>query len=192
MTTFPEQDIGRKIRAFRLGRSMTLEKLATRTKLSKSLLSKIENGKISSPISTLLNIAQALDTKITYFFDEGKDHEPIIMVKKNERQIHSKGLRAFGYIYEALAYKRKEKMMEPFILTVDKNRSTVVFTHPGEELNFILEGKVLFKYGDKEFILEKGDCIYFDSSVPHSGKSATDKQAKTFVVFSGGGKFPSP
>jgi transcriptional regulator with XRE-family HTH domain len=187
MSTSPEKDVGKRIRSMRLQEAITLQQLASRTNLSKSLLSKIENGKVSSPVSTLFTIAKALNTKITYFFNDQDENLPIILVRKNERrQFHRINAR-FGYTYEALGYKRKEKLMEPFILYMDrKSAKNVTFSHPGEEILFMLEGTWEFKHGDQKLILRKGDCIYFDASIPHSGKPIGNKPIKAFMVICSG------
>src|SRR5512136_704924 len=167
MATSPEKDLGKRIRSMRVQRGITLQQLAEQTDLSKSLLSKIENGKVSSPVSTLFTIAKALNTKITYFFNDRDENLPIILVRKNERrQFHRINAR-FGYTYEALGYKRKEKLMEPFILYMDKTTAkNVSFSHPGEEILFIIYGKWEFKHGDQTLTLRRGDCIYFDAGIP--------------------------
>jgi len=187
MAASPEKDLGRRIRSMRAQRGITLQQLASHTNLSKSLLSKIENGKVSSPVSTLFTIAKALNTKITYFFNDKDENLPIIVVRKNERlQFHRINAR-FGYTYEALGYKRKEKLMEPFILYMDKKSAkNVSFSHPGEEILFVLEGTSEFKHGDQKLILRKGDCVYFDASIPHSGRPIGDKPVKSFMVICSG------
>jgi len=193
MSTSPEQDIGKRMRSVRLQRAMNLQELASRTNLSKSLLSKIENGKVSSPVSTLFVIAKALNTKITYFFNDLDENPPIILVRKNERRQFHRAAARFGYKYEALGYKRKEKLMEPFILYMDeKTAKNVTFSHPGEEILFMLEGTWEFKHGDQKLILRKGDCIYFDASIPHSGKPIGNKPIKAFMVICSGenNRFP--
>ncbi len=188
-----ERDIGKRVRSVRLQRAMSLQELASRTNLSKSLLSKIENGKVSSPVSNLFTIAKALNTKITYFFNDQDENLPIILVRKNERrQFHRAGAH-FGYTYEALGYKRKEKLMEPFILYMDKKtEKNVTFSHPGEEILFMLEGIWEFKHGDQKLILRKGDCIYFDASIPHSGRPMGNKPVKAFMVICSGENSRSP
>ncbi len=187
MATSAEKDLGKRIRSMRLQKAITLQQLASQANLSKSLLSKIENGKVSSPVSTLFTIARALNTKITYFFDDKDENLPIILVRRNERrQFHRINAR-FGYTYEALGYKRKEKLMEPFILYMDKKSAkNVSFSHPGEEILFILDGTWEFKHGDQTLVLRKGDCIYFDASVPHSGKPIGMKPVKAFMVICSG------
>ncbi len=187
MATSAEKDLGKRIRSMRLQKAITLQQLASQTDLSKSLLSKIENGKVSSPVSTLFTIAKALNTKITYFFNDQDENFPIILVRKNERrQFHRINAR-FGYTYEALGYKRKEKLMEPFILYMDKQSAkNVSFSHPGEEILFILDGTWEFKHGDQTLVLRRGDCIYFDASVPHSGKPVGNRPVKAFMVICSG------
>jgi transcriptional regulator with XRE-family HTH domain len=185
--TSPEKDLGKRIRSMRLKQAITLQQLASRTNLSKSLLSKIENGKVSSPVSTLFTIAQALNTKITYFFSDQDENPPIILVRKNERRRFHRINARFGYTYEALGYKRKEKLMEPFILYMDKKTTkNVTFSHPGEEILFVLEGTSEFKHGDQKLIVKKGDCVYFDASIPHSGRPIGNKPVKSFMIICSG------
>jgi transcriptional regulator with XRE-family HTH domain len=193
MSISPEKDLGKRIRSMRVQKAITLQQLASQTNLSKSLLSKIENGKVSSPVSTLFTIAKALNTKITYFFNDRDENLPIILVRKNERrQFHRVNAR-FGYTYEALGYKRKEKLMDPFILYMDRRTAkNVSFSHPGEEILFIMDGTWEFKHGDQTLVLRKGDCIYFDASVPHSGKPIGSKPVKAFMVICSGENNRSP
>jgi hypothetical protein len=51
----------------------------------------------------------------------------------------------------------------------------------GEEFHFILSGKVELTYGDKHFVFEKGDFVYFDGDVPYSGRSLGSQPATIFM-----------
>ena len=55
------------------------------------------------------------------------------------------------------------------------------FEHEGQEFIFILSGRVNFKVGDQEWVLEPGDSMYFDASLRHRGY-ALGKEAKALVV----------
>jgi mannose-6-phosphate isomerase-like protein (cupin superfamily) len=46
----------------------------------------------------------------------------------------------------------------------------------------VLQGKMRFKYGDREYLLDVGDCIYFDSSILHTGEPVGDEPLKTLIV----------
>ena len=128
-----------------------------------------------------------------HFFSTLDENLPIILVRKNERRQFHRANAQFGYTYEALGYKRKEKLMEPFILYMDKKTAkNVTFSHPGEEILFMLEGTWEFTHGDQKLILRKGDCIYFDASIPHSGKPIGNKPIKAFMVICSGENDRSP
>ena len=65
-----EQTIGANIRRRREAAGLTVTALARRAGLTKGTVSKIETGKVSPPISTLLRIAQAVDAPLAEFFAE--------------------------------------------------------------------------------------------------------------------------
>jgi quercetin dioxygenase-like cupin family protein len=47
---------------------------------------------------------------------------------------------------------------------------------------YVLEGTHEFIYDGKKYILNVGDSIYFDSVIPHSGRSIGKKKAKILAV----------
>ena len=59
----------RRIRAKRHEAELTLKQLANRTGLSVSLISQIELGKSAASMSTLHKLANALQIRMTYFFE---------------------------------------------------------------------------------------------------------------------------
>ena len=61
--------IGSKIRERRKSQKMTLAQLARVTDLSKGLISQVENGKASPSIASLSKIADALDMRMSEFFE---------------------------------------------------------------------------------------------------------------------------
>jgi transcriptional regulator with XRE-family HTH domain len=178
------RSVGGRIAGLRAERGMTLERLAQLTGFTKGYLSKIENGRKVPPIATLSRIARALHTEIGGFFADARRPvaREVTVVRAGERQAVVRGGSAFGYDYVGLALKRVHKRMDPFIFTfppdIDKH---VFFEHRGEEFLFVLSGTVEFQVGDERFTLRKGDSIYFDSSVPHRGRSV-GREAKALVV----------
>jgi quercetin dioxygenase-like cupin family protein len=52
------------------------------------------------------------------------------------------------------------------------------YSHEGEECGLVLEGKFKAVIGDQEIILEPGDSIYFDSSIPHRWQNIGDEDVK--------------
>ena len=62
------QGIGDRIRSIREKEGLTIQQLGQRISLSTSLISQVENGKISPSLSTLLTIAGHFRTPIRNFF----------------------------------------------------------------------------------------------------------------------------
>jgi mannose-6-phosphate isomerase-like protein (cupin superfamily) len=73
--------------------------------------------------------------------------------------------------------------MDPFILTKKAGSEvTPVFQHEGQEMMYVIEGTMKFCHGTKEFIVEEGDCVYYDASLPHGGTVIGDRDLKCLVV----------
>jgi transcriptional regulator with XRE-family HTH domain len=179
-----EKQIVRNIKNLRLTKQVSLGKLSKLTGLTKSYVSKIENSDKAPPFSTLSKIANALDTDIGFLIAD--DSEPpkdirLCIVKPNERkEVASRGT-LYGYHYEALAHRKIGKNMEPYII-MPAFREKGVFSHEGEEFMYVLEGRHEFIYDGKKYLLHEGDSIYFDSIVPHTGRSVGKKKAKILAV----------
>ncbi len=180
---FIESEIGRRIKAARISKKITLEQLANQTGFTKGYLSRIENSEKSPPLSTLGIIARALGLTISFLVGEDEQQTSIGLVRKGERILVPRKGTAFEYAYESVAHTYPNKKMEPFILTLPLKPKKKIFSqHEGEELLFVLEGTMRSFYGNREYIVEEGDCIYFDASIPHYGESLGTKEAKCFMV----------
>jgi transcriptional regulator with XRE-family HTH domain len=179
-----EKQIVKNIKALRKSKKMSLAQLAKLCNLTKGYVSKIENSDKAPPFSTLAKIASALNTDVNILIaDESEVLEDLALciVRKNERKkVISKGT-LYGYHYEALAHKKTGKNMEPYFI-VPAFDEAGVFSHEGEEFMYVIEGKHEFMYDGKKYILEEGDSIYFDSIIPHSGRSVGKKRAKILAI----------
>jgi mannose-6-phosphate isomerase-like protein (cupin superfamily) len=86
-----------------------------------------------------------------------------------------------GYRFEPLAYKKRGKNMQPYILIPDFEPGEFL-QHDGEEFLYILAGEIEFLYGTEKHILSEGDSAYFDSKIPHSGRSLGSQLAKVLII----------
>jgi transcriptional regulator with XRE-family HTH domain len=178
-----EDKLGLRIREMRQARGLSLDKLAQKTGFTKGYLSKVENSDKAPPVSTLIVLAEALGTTISELFGEQQPHSACSLVKKDQRLLMARGGTAFGYSYETLAHAYPNKRMEPYLLTIPaKNAKKAMFQHRGEEMMLVLQGAMHFTHGDQEYLVEEGDCIYFDSGIPHLGLAAGDQDVKCVMV----------
>ncbi len=178
-----ETIIGRNIRALRHRSGLSIGQVAEKTGLSKALISRLENGRVSPSIATLLKIAKELNIPVSAFFDETSGHEGIVIVRQSERKPLVRMGTPFGYSYEALAHKKADKVMEPFIARYPPaDASPEMFDHEGEEFVFVLYGRLRLIHGDHTFMLETGDSAYFDAAIPHRGYSADERECMVLSV----------
>jgi transcriptional regulator with XRE-family HTH domain len=175
-------DLGSKIRKLRKEQNRNLSEIADMCGFTKSLLSKIENGKTMPPISTLIKIADALGTKVSILLDDQQQTGTIYTTKETT---HSKLVKTEkGYSFFAFAVERSEKLMQPFLFVSRKeeNDNRHTFSHNGEEFIYILEGRMRYKVGNVEYTLGPGDSLYFDSIEKHTLSPITD-EVKYIAVF---------
>lgn len=157
--------IAKRIREIRIEKGLTQETLAVRAGLTRSYVSLLENGKKIPAISTLYRVASVLGVKMGDFFDTESESPNIVIIRQADCVPMSNG--SFGYAYAFLAIEKKDKIMDPFFVRVSPGKKRTEFVHRGEELMYVTDGKLKLTYGGEEFILEKGDSVYIDSSTAH-------------------------
>lgn len=186
-------DFARRLREIRKQRNLTLDALAAQTGFTKGYLSKIERGINTPPIASLATISRALQIDMSELLSTSDDEDTessdrISVVRANERQEVIRGGSSFGYDYRALTHTMPAKHMEPFVFTFPSQvLKEVYFEHEGEELIFVLSGTVEFEVGERRFTLLPGDCIYFDSTLRHRGRSVSGEAKALVVIYSPGG-----
>lgn len=160
--------IARRIKEIRTEKSWTLEELAKRTGFTKGLLSKIENNKVSPPVSTLAKIARALDVSLGDFFSS-RDISPIKIVRSQERGIYSSEGVSQGSITETLISGFQKQKMEPLIISIEDPDcyEAKFYNHPGQEFIFVMKGSMGYRYDEKAYLLSEGDSMYFNAEIMH-------------------------
>lgn len=177
-----EENAGARIRELRKSYQYTLEQLAELVGISKSVLSKIENGKVSSPISTYSRICAALNISLSDIFSEenGEDHS---LVRKRDRIPLSVRDSQIGYTYYSLTQPRKGRQMSPFLLYYPHELLEIPTSHhAGEEFLFILKGELEFLYGDKRLELKEGDSLYIDAKRMHGARALGKEDCEVLVI----------
>ncbi|HRR42481.1 MAG TPA: XRE family transcriptional regulator [Syntrophales bacterium] len=180
--------IGQRVKALREKQNLTLQDVAAKTGLAKSLLSEVESGEVVPHVSTLLKLAKVLNVGMASFFEDGEAVERVSVTRKGERARvkrrphHHEG--EVDYVYESLETRKPGKHMEPFLVEfMPMETSDMVFTsHEGEEFHYLLEGKLEFRTDDRVEVLEPGDAIYFESDQNHSFRSLIKKPSRAIVV----------
>lgn len=160
--------IGTRIRRLRLGQGRTLQQVADACGFTRSLLSKIETGRTSPPVATLMKIAAALGVKAAALLDEAS--APGAVVERAKDLDRKKLLRtASGYRFFPFAAGRVEKLMQPYLFVARRGEmKRHRLSHCGEEFVYVLTGRMRYRVGGTVHELGKGDSLYFDAAEEHA------------------------
>lgn len=166
---------------------MTLDELSKKSKVSKSLLSHVERNISVPTVRTLGRITEALGTTVSRIYLEmegaeksGENSGRVSVVHKNERKKMVLGPERGRARFELLSpdYQRKIEFLYVHFPVGGKFGNFI--SHEGEECGTILEGRLKACIGDRVIILEEGDSIYFDSSIPHRLENIGEIEVRAF------------
>jgi transcriptional regulator with XRE-family HTH domain len=184
------ENIANKIKYLRAKKQLSIYMLAKKAGIARSYASQIENMKRVPAIGTLVAIAHVLGVSVFFLLSEEttvEDERDPFIVKATERRLVKLPFRSLDISYESINYKAKDRLMDAYILTApfkfSSERRVRGRGHEGEELDFVLEGKVEFLYGHMSYTLEEGDCCYFDANKPHNARSLGSKPSKVLAIF---------
>lgn len=166
-----EVAIGREVRTLRKQIGITVADLADSSGLSVGMLSKIENGLTSPSLTTLQSLSSALGVPISHLLRRFEEQRVAVHVKSGEGvSMERRGTRS-GHQYQLLGYlgpNNSGVVGEPYMITLtDDSDIFPTFQHDGIEYLYFLEGRVRYRHGEKNYLMEPGDSLFFDADAPH-------------------------
>lgn len=165
--------ISKKIRKTRREKNMTLKELSEKAGLSVSFLSQVERGISSMTITSLKNIADALDVPMKELVDV---EESSGFVHKRNNQVLLSFEKSFNR-YMRLSGKFRNRQMEAMLVTMEPNfYDNEEATHEGEEFYYVLEGEAIFIIDGVEYKVGKGEAIHYPSSLVHKTVNPSDEE----------------
>lgn|SRR5699024_727077 len=176
--------MGIKIKQLRLRQQRTQQEIASECKISKSLLSKIENGQTSSAIATLSKIAKELNVPLAWLLEDTPEQKLVLQTK--HQRVSKIGDVHMGYSYELLANKSKYSGVEPTIVHVlpkELNLREETYTHSHDEFIYILKGSMQLLFDNQKYLMHKGDTAYFEGTTPHLFIPVDNEGAEVLTLF---------
>lgn len=177
------KQIAERLRGLRDALDLSVEEVASDCKLTVEEYRALESGESDLSVSLLQRIAHKYGITLDelMFGEEPKMKSYFLTRKGTGVSVE----RTKAYKYESLASGFKDRIADPFIVTVEpKPEGTAVYfnTHEGQEFNLVIEGRLLLNINGKELILNPGDSLYFDSSKPHGMLALDGKTVKFLAV----------
>ena len=175
------QGIGERIRSFRMMHSWTLDTLATRAKLSKSYISRLEDGDRQPSIAALLSISRALGISLGTLLSDGAQNQRVRVVRGSE----STAVQGNGLFYQVHSGVMQGAVMQPLRITIPAGRvGEELYRHDGEEWLYVLSGKLSLTLGEDSYELGASDSVYFDATVGHRLTAIGERDVEAILVAS--------
>jgi len=158
--------VGRRVRALRLERNLSLSDLGARAGISIGALSQIERGLSSLRVKVIWPLAAALSVEPSALIGDGNEpSSDLYCVRAHARRslpVHSEGI-------------AKQLLSPPgstltgMIVTVDPGGGTAeAYAHAGHEFGFVMSGDVELTVDGTTYSLKQGDSFAFKSTLMHA------------------------
>jgi transcriptional regulator with XRE-family HTH domain len=164
--------VGQRLRAVRTQRGLTLTEAAERTGISKSTLSRLENGQRRPSLELLLPLAHLYRVPIDDLAGAPEVGDPRIRLKA--RRVNGRTVLPLTSPGGVQAWK----ILVPASQTRPKPRA-----HDGFEWLYVLSGRLRLVLGDRDLVLAAGEAAEFDTLVPHWFGSTGDGTAEVLSIF---------
>src|SRR5882762_3356446 len=166
----PAVDLGRTARRLRESQNLTLADVAQRADISSAMLSRLETGRVSPSLETIVALARTLGVTASALMQRvGVDDGGAQLIRAGEGLETVRSGTRRGHTYHLLAAQRgPRKIFEPFLVTLN-DRSEVFpgFQHPGIEFIHLLSGVLHYRHGRHTYVLRPGDSLTFSGDIAH-------------------------
>ncbi|PFI68368.1 DNA-binding protein [Priestia megaterium] len=168
-------DIGKKVEKFRKAKGLSSRELAKLAEITPSMLSQIERGLANPSISTLKILAKCLDVP-TFSFLLEEINTSHLVVRSNER----KTMKVKELTYSLVSPDFTGNLATA--IPPMKSSSESPLAHKGEEVAYVLEGKIKVYLEEEVYVLEKGDSVKIPSHLKHKWDNPFEEKA--VILFS--------
>jgi transcriptional regulator with XRE-family HTH domain len=165
--------VGPRLKRIRAQRGVTLTDLAERTGISKSTLSRLENGQRRPSLELLLPLALAYRVPLDDLVGAPEVGDPRIRLKP--RKVHGRTV---------LPLTQQPNGVQAWKIVIPANQSTPKPRgHEGYEWLYVLSGRMRLILGDRDFVLGVGEAAEFDTQLPHWFGSTGERPAEVLSIF---------
>jgi|LFRM01.1.fsa_nt_gb quercetin dioxygenase-like cupin family protein len=179
------KQIGERIKGMRGILEISAQEMAELTEMSEAEYLSHEKGERDFTFSFLNRCADRFGLDIAELITGENAHlkEYTVVRKGGGLSVE----RRKGFEYKHLAGRFKDRNCQPFHVTVPfveelQDKPIKMNTHEGQEMDYVLEGTLKIMVNGKTEILNAGDCIYYDSSLPHGMIAVNGKECKFLAI----------
>ena len=174
--------VRKKLKATRLKHDLTIQELASASRVSANMISRIERGLTTPSVDILMKLATTFGLSISYFVEEATTSTAVVVTRGGE------GKRVFFFEDKHQIVSLTDGISDPgfsvFIDTLERDCASGAgrMVQSGEEFAWILSGQVEFWVDSESFVLAAGDAIAFKAAHPHRWRNLHDGESRVLWV----------
>ncbi|MGB9672620.1 MAG: cupin domain-containing protein [Anaerolineales bacterium] len=173
-------DVGNRLREVRQAQGYSLRSLAEKSGLNVNTLCLIENNKTSPSVSTLQQLALALQVPITAFFETLEEPKSVVFQKAGKRPIARFQRGLLEDLGNGISLAGGQPLLVHLEPGADSGANPIV--HTGQEFVYCLEGCLVYRIGDEKYLLESGDSLIFEAHIPHQWGNSGDSISRSILI----------
>ena len=177
-------DVGLRIKEMRTRQGLSQKELARQVGVTSSTISQIESSTIHPSLPALFKIAETLSVEISSFFQNhaGVDKPPVFT--GNGTRVKFTDLPKGSIDDKLLLPMDFNAKAEPYLLEIppQKRLTTHFFMHKGEEMGYVLNGKLQVVINNATYDLNPGDVVYLTSELPSQWTNSGADTAKILWI----------
>jgi quercetin dioxygenase-like cupin family protein/DNA-binding XRE family transcriptional regulator len=176
--------IGPRLRHARLVKGLLMKELAERVGVSISLISKYENDRLLPPLTVLHALVNELQTNIGALFEPDWSG-PGYVARAGERpQISAAGDgESAGVTLERVVPNGQGHLLQGNVHIVAPGGGSMgPMRHEGDEVGYVLEGRLQLSIDDTVYELGAGDSFAFPSNLAHTYRNPGPKVTRVLWV----------
>jgi transcriptional regulator with XRE-family HTH domain len=162
-------DLGLRLKEFRLKRGLSQTELSKLVGVTPSTISQVEGNQIYPSLPALIKMGEVLSVDLTSFFEERPEgKERLIFTGPDGVEVKVAGMPE-GAVYAKLLYPVDfEVKAKPYLIEISPKETLPghFFFHKGEEMGYVLSGRLQVRVGKAVHNLKTGDVIYLTSEAP--------------------------
>ena len=176
-----KNEIGSRIKSFRLAKGLTLKDIELKAEVSATHVSEIERGMTSPTVGALSKIAKAMGTDVAYFVEKRNTRKISVVNKKDRKKMQ---FIDWGATYYSLTQDIPNPMISFLEVELDPGiaRPEETSTHDGEEFALVTKGVMEIIIGSDKYILKEGDSIHYKANKPHAMRNIGDAKCRAIWV----------
>jgi transcriptional regulator with XRE-family HTH domain len=162
-------DLGLRLKELRSKRGLSQTELAKLVGVTPSTISQVESSLIYPSLPALMKMAEILSVEISSFFqDKTEQKKRFIFPAVEAAEVKFPDLPAGAVVAKLLSPVDFDLKAEPYLIEIPPKEKlpSHFFIHKGEEIGYLLSGRLQVKLDKAAYSLRSGDVIYLTSEMP--------------------------